>query len=124
MKPVRSKTNKKSKLTKAGEAAIHTLRGKPQPLSLMKGLIESRRRNSQRSAAGHSTPDLGAAAKAQQILTTADAAQLSGYTQDHIGLLIRRGLLSGVKTGRDWLVPADSLLQYVQTNPRPGPKDG
>jgi excisionase family DNA binding protein len=121
MKPVRFKKNKKTKPVEAGEATIRSLRGEPEHFRLMKELIESRRKKLRR-AAGNLRRDLGAAAKEQQILTTADAALLSGYSRDHIGLLIRRGLLSGVKTGRDWLVPAGSLLQYVETNPRPGPK--
>jgi excisionase family DNA binding protein len=62
-----------------------------------------------------------AAAKNRHQLTTTQAADIAGYTRDHIGLLIRRGLLSASKSGRDWSVDAESLLDYVKKDPRPGP---
>ena len=55
-----------------------------------------------------------------ESLTTAEAAALAGYAQDHIGLMIRKGVLKGHKRGRDWFVHAGSLLDYVLSNPRPG----
>jgi excisionase family DNA binding protein len=66
-------------------------------------------------------PALVRAAKKRLQLTTTQAARLTGYTRDHIGLLIRRELLSATKNGRDWLVDAQSLLDYVKKEPRPGP---
>lgn len=57
-----------------------------------------------------------------QFLTTLEASELAGYSQDHIGLLLRRRLIWGQKKGRDWLVSYRSLLEYVQSNPKPGPK--
>ena len=67
---------------------------------------------------------LRAAAKKGESLTTTHAASLAGYTRDHIGLLLRRKIVLGNKVGRDWLVDAASLLDYVKKNPRPGPSAG
>ena len=53
-------------------------------------------------------------------LTTSEAAKLTGYSADHIGLLRRRGQLIGEKRGRDWLITAESVEKYVQSKPRVG----
>ncbi len=47
---------------------------------------------------------------------------MTGYTRDHIGLLIRRGTVIARKFGRDWVVDAESLLAYVMSSPRTGRK--
>jgi hypothetical protein len=65
---------------------------------------------------------LEAASTKRQILTTSEASELTGYTQDHIGLMLRRGLIIGEKRGRDWFIDAGSLFEYVKKNPRPGRK--
>jgi excisionase family DNA binding protein len=53
-------------------------------------------------------------------LTTTEAARLTGYTPDHIGLLRRRGRLTGEKRGRDWFISFESLEIYVKSNPKAG----
>lgn len=65
---------------------------------------------------------LRARAKKEQLLTTPEAAQITGYATDHIALMLRKGLLGGAKRGRDWLVSASSLLEYIEKNPKPGRK--
>jgi excisionase family DNA binding protein len=65
---------------------------------------------------------LRAAAKNLKELTTKQAAELTGYTPDHIALLVRRGDLSGERKGRDWFIEAAALLKYVEQKPTPGPK--
>ena len=55
-------------------------------------------------------------------LTSSEAASLTGYSRDHVALLLRRGVLSGQKFGRDWVVDPKSLLAYVQSSPKPGRK--
>jgi excisionase family DNA binding protein len=55
-------------------------------------------------------------------LTSSEAASLTGYSRDHVGLLLRRGVLSGRKFGRDWVVDSRSLLAYVEGSPKPGRK--
>jgi len=68
------------------------------------------------------TTSLKVSAGKDQLLTTLEASELVGYSQDHVGLLLRRGLIAGEKKGRDWLVSSASLLEYVKNNPKPGPK--
>jgi excisionase family DNA binding protein len=56
------------------------------------------------------------------LMTTKEAAVRSGYSQDHIALLLRRGVLAGNKMGRDWFVDEKALNTYVKSNPKPGRK--
>jgi hypothetical protein len=70
------------------------------------------------------TKELRAVAKKGETLTSTRAAKLADYTRDHIGLLLRRKIVLGKKIGRDWLVDAASLHDYVKKNPRPGPTSG
>jgi len=65
---------------------------------------------------------LKAAADEGRSLTCSEAAQLTGYSRDHIGLLVRRGTVLGHKFGRDWVVDAKSLFAYVKGSPKPGRK--
>lgn len=65
---------------------------------------------------------LRTAARGGKMLTTKEAAELTGYTTDHIALLLRRGDLSGERKGRDWFVAAAALLKYVEEEPTPGPR--
>lgn len=65
---------------------------------------------------------LRAAAARSETLTTKQASELTGYTTDHISLLLRRGDLSGERKGRDWFVAAAALLKYVEAEPTPGPR--
>ena len=46
-------------------------------------------------------------------LTTRDAADLLGYTVQHVRRLIREGRLLGSRFGRDWLVDKESVARYV-----------
>jgi hypothetical protein len=62
------------------------------------------------------------AAQQNKELTCIQAAKLTGYTSDHISLMLRRRKLRGKKKGRDWFVEAQSLHDYIQENPRPGRK--
>lgn len=57
-----------------------------------------------------------------KTLTTSQAAQITGYTPDHLGLLIRRGSLKAEKVGRDWFIEPRSLYEYVKKKPKPGRK--
>jgi len=66
--------------------------------------------------------ELMIAARRDENLTSTKAAKLTGYTRDHIGLLLRRKIINGEKIGRDWVIAAKSLHAYIQKNPKPGPK--
>jgi excisionase family DNA binding protein len=57
-------------------------------------------------------------------LTTHEAAELSGYTQAHIRLLIRKDEIDGKKWGRDWQVSRESLLIYLRKAETMGEKRG
>jgi hypothetical protein len=67
-------------------------------------------------------PALIEAATSKRKITTLEAADLTGYSPDHIGLLLRRKILEGKKIGRDWFVEAESLYEYVKKEIRPGRK--
>jgi hypothetical protein len=45
-------------------------------------------------------------------VNTSQAAEVSGYTVQHIRRLATRGQVVGKQVGRDWLVDRVSLLQY------------
>ena len=54
-------------------------------------------------------------------ITTAEAAELTGYDLTHVRYLIRKGQVEGKKFGRDWMVNRDSALAYVEKMRRLGP---
>ena len=60
------------------------------------------------------------ASREKRFLTTSEAAKLTGYAQDHIGLMLRIGKLVGEKPGRDWLIDPKSLTAYVKSKPKAG----
>jgi excisionase family DNA binding protein len=45
-------------------------------------------------------------------ITTAEAAELTGYDPAHIRWLIRENRIKGKKFGRDWMVDRETLLDY------------
>lgn len=47
-------------------------------------------------------------------ITTGEAAELTGYTSDYIRKAIRRGLLEGMKRGRDWFLNKADVLAYKE----------
>lgn len=57
-------------------------------------------------------------------ITTAEAAQLSGYSTYHIRDLIRYGKVQAQKFGTVWQVDRRSLLAYVKTAGELGKKRG
>ncbi|MGD0175834.1 MAG: helix-turn-helix domain-containing protein [Candidatus Bathyarchaeia archaeon] len=68
------------------------------------------------------SPELENKAREGATLTTSEASRLTGYDRDHLSLLARRGVVRGSRRGRDWFIHAGSLLQYIQSQPRPGRK--
>ncbi len=57
-----------------------------------------------------------------EMITVSEASELSGYTPQHIRLLIRQGLIDARRAGGIWLIQASSLRSYINSNPKPGPK--
>ncbi|MFZ5915541.1 MAG: helix-turn-helix domain-containing protein [Chloroflexota bacterium] len=45
-------------------------------------------------------------------ITTAEAAELTGYDPAHVRWLIRKGRVNGKKFGRDWMIDRGGLLEY------------
>lgn len=68
------------------------------------------------------TAQLRLAARQRTDLTCIQASELTGYSPDHISLMLRKGKLQGTKKGRDWFVQAASLYDYLKQKPRPGRK--
>jgi excisionase family DNA binding protein len=63
----------------------------------------------------------------EEWITTATAAELSGYHPEYIRRLIRRGEISGRKFGIVWQVNKSSIVSYVKAarnskDRRKGPK--
>jgi hypothetical protein len=46
------------------------------------------------------------------LVLIAEAAEQTGYTPQHISLLLRRKQVQGRKVGRIWLVDLDDLMQH------------
>lgn len=47
------------------------------------------------------------------LLSTAEASAVSGYRQDSLLRLLRRGMIEGERSGRAWMIYEDSLLNYT-----------
>ena len=50
----------------------------------------------------------------QSFLSSAQAAELLGFTVQHVRRLIKQGELDGVKVGRDWVVNAQSVAEFLR----------
>jgi excisionase family DNA binding protein len=57
-------------------------------------------------------------------ITTRQAAELTGYTQQHVRELVIAGTVKGQRFGRDWQVSRRSLLAYVKQADKLGAKRG
>ena len=49
----------------------------------------------------------------KKIISLNQAAQFSGYTQDHLGFLIRKGEIRGIKKGRAWFTTEEEIKNYL-----------
>jgi excisionase family DNA binding protein len=45
-------------------------------------------------------------------ITTAEAAELTGYSAPYMRQLVKKGRIKGRKVSRDWLLNRESLLRY------------
>ena len=59
---------------------------------------------------------------ARQLISLAEAAELSGLSQGHLRLLVSTEKLWGTKIGRDWVTTEAAVKEYLATERRPGPK--
>ncbi len=60
--------------------------------------------------------------KLDELIPLSEAAEISGLSLGHLGLLIRRGELWGKKIGRNWVTTAQAVREYLARDRRPGPK--
>ncbi|MFA5773418.1 MAG: hypothetical protein WC908_01965, partial [Candidatus Paceibacterota bacterium] len=49
----------------------------------------------------------------KKVISLHQAAKISGYTQDHLGYLIRSGEMKGVKKGRNWFTTEYEIKSYL-----------
>jgi len=49
----------------------------------------------------------------KKIISLHEAAQISGYTQDYLGYLIRNNEIKGVKKGRVWFTTEEEVKNYI-----------
>lgn len=55
-------------------------------------------------------------------ISVKEAAEFTGYSEGHVRYLLTKGRVEGRKFGRDWFTTKEALQEYLDTNPRPGPK--
>jgi len=51
--------------------------------------------------------------KKKQFLSLAEAAKLTPYSAEYLGLLARKGLIAAVKIGKDWHITQEALNKYM-----------
>ena len=57
------------------------------------------------------------------LIPLSKAAEISGFTQEHIANLLRTGVLWGSKFGgRNWFTTEKAVKEYLARDRRPGPK--
>jgi len=49
----------------------------------------------------------------KNVISLNQAAKISGYTQDYLGYLIRKGEIKGVKKGRAWFTTVEDVKDYT-----------
>lgn len=49
----------------------------------------------------------------KKVISLNQAAQLSGYTQDYLGFLVRKGEIKGMKKGRTWFTTEEEVKNYI-----------
>jgi excisionase family DNA binding protein len=57
-------------------------------------------------------------------ITTAEAAEISGYHPVHIRRILLSGKVSGQKWGTQWQISKTSLMRYLQKMKKRGKKRG
>lgn len=49
----------------------------------------------------------------KKVISLNQASQISGYSQDYLGFLLRRGELKGLKKGRVWFTTEEEIKNYL-----------
>ena len=58
----------------------------------------------------------------ENLISVTEAASMSHLTPSYIRRLLRDGIISGKKLGRDWFTTEKAVRGYLDTERRPGPK--
>jgi excisionase family DNA binding protein len=58
----------------------------------------------------------------KELITFAEAARLSGFTDRHLRKLASQNKLWSIKLGRNWFTTAQAVKDYLETEHKPGPK--
>jgi excisionase family DNA binding protein len=58
----------------------------------------------------------------EEYITVAQASKLSGLSIRQIQWLLQQGTIEGIKPGRDWLLRASTVMEYLRTERKPGRK--
>jgi hypothetical protein len=59
---------------------------------------------------------------AKTLIPLSKAVELTGFSRQHMALLLRTSKVWGIKIGRNWLTTEAAIQAYLATEPRPGPK--
>lgn len=59
---------------------------------------------------------------ANQLISLAKAAEISGLSQGHLRLLCNQEKLWATKIGRNWVTTEKAVRNYLAQDRRPGPK--
>lgn len=49
----------------------------------------------------------------KKVISLNQAAKFSGYSQDYLGFLVRKGELKGIKKGRAWFTTEEEVKNYL-----------
>jgi hypothetical protein len=49
----------------------------------------------------------------KKVISLNQASKISGYTQDYLGYLMRRGEIKGLKKGRVWFTTEEDIKDYL-----------
>jgi excisionase family DNA binding protein len=60
--------------------------------------------------------------KLADLITFAEAAHLSGFTDRHLRKLASQNKLWSIKLGRNWFTTAQAVKDYLESEHKPGPK--
>ena len=60
----------------------------------------------------------------EELITTAEAAEISGYHQEYIRRLLKEGRIEGKKFGLVWQVKRASLKDYLEKMDMKGSRRG
>lgn len=58
----------------------------------------------------------------QDLITFAQAAQLSGFSDRHLRKLAANHEIWAIKLGRNWFTTHQAISEYLAKNRKPGPK--